>query len=142
MGAAENQICLYGLTFSCGARSIPHDAAGYNFMMIIQPEEFAIKMKEVLFWYFGQGNDNPGAVTGPGRSGAIASVYASHMLGIPFIPYGNHCPDHLAPLLVIDTAKMSGASLRKACRKYAHLNPISIHLYDEPPRVRFWYEKL
>ena len=29
-----------------------------------------------------------GAVVGPGRSGAVASVYASHILGIPFIPYG------------------------------------------------------
>jgi hypothetical protein len=29
-----------------------------------------------------------GSVTGPGRSGALAAVYASHILGVAFIPYG------------------------------------------------------
>lgn len=82
------------------------------------------------------------AVTGPGRSGAIASVYTSHILGVPFIPYGTPCPDHLRPLLIVDTAKKSGETLRKAERKYANGDCITIWCYNEPPRVRFWYERL
>lgn len=79
------------------------------------------------------------AVTGPGRSGAIASVYASHMLGIPFLPYGTPCPEHLRPLLILDTARKSGATLRRAARKYGE-PCILVHVFDEPPRVRLWYE--
>jgi hypothetical protein len=83
-----------------------------------------------------------GAVTGPGRSGAIASVYASHYLGIPWIPYGENCPAHLRPLLVVDTAADSGKTLRKAVRYYGGQTDsvIGIALFIEPPRVRFWYE--
>jgi hypothetical protein len=80
------------------------------------------------------------AVVGPGRSGAVASVYASHILGIPFIPYGVPCPEHLRPLLIVDTARKSGATLRKAERQYEG-ECVVVHVYDEPPRVRFWYER-
>lgn len=81
------------------------------------------------------------AVTGPGRSGAIASVFASHMLGVPFIPYGHACPPHLRPLLIIDTARLTGATIRKAERRYAADGPcVSVCCFEEPPRVRFWYE--
>lgn len=79
------------------------------------------------------------AVVGPGRSGAVASVYASHILGIPFIPYGTACPDHLRPLLIVDTARKSGATLRKAERRYGG-DCVVVHVFDEPPRLRFWYE--
>lgn len=78
-------------------------------------------------------------VTGPGRSGAVASVYASHAMRIPWIPYGERCPDEIRPLLIIDTAAKSGATLRKAQRKYGG-ESIAIALFQEPPRVRFWYE--
>lgn len=81
-----------------------------------------------------------GAVTGPGRSGAIASVYASHYLGVPFIPYGQKHPRQLGRLLIIDTATESGATLRKAARKYEAETPIVLAIYHEPPRVAFWYE--
>lgn len=86
-----------------------------------------------------------GSVTGPGRSGAIAAVYASHILSIPFIPFGQKAPLDLGRLLIIDTAVESGATLRKAGRRYAnaaHFNgvPLVIALYNEPPRVVFWYE--
>lgn len=81
-----------------------------------------------------------GAVTGPGRSGAVAAVYASHMLGVPFIPYGQKHPDHLGRLLIVDTARESGATLRKAERKYQGTTPLVIAAYEEPPRVVFWYE--
>lgn len=81
------------------------------------------------------------AVVGPGRSGAVASVYASHILGIPFIPYGTECPEHLRPLLVVDTARKSGATLRKAERRYGG-DCVVVHVFNEPPRLRFWYEKI
>jgi len=81
-----------------------------------------------------------GAVTGPGRSGAIAAVFASHMLGIPFIPFGQKHPQHLGRLLIVDTARESGATLRKAERRYAGCTPLVIAAYEEPPRVMFWYE--
>lgn len=80
------------------------------------------------------------SVTGPGRSGAIASVYASHLLGLPWIPYGAPCPQELRPLLIVDTARNTGRTMRKACRKYEDGTAIAIALFNEPPRVRFWYE--
>lgn len=80
------------------------------------------------------------SVTGPGRSGAIASVYASHMLGLPWIPYGDPCPQHLRPLLIVDTAMKTGRTMRKAYRRYEDGTAIGIAVFNEPPRVRFWYE--
>lgn len=83
-------------------------------------------------------------VTGPGRSGAVAAVYASHMLGIPFIPFGRDAPEKLIPLLIIDTATESGKTLRKAAKKYESTPHRTFALYDEADpevgRVRFWYE--
>lgn len=78
-------------------------------------------------------------VTGPGRSGAIAAVYASHILAVPFIPFGSLQP-HLGRLLIIDTAMESGKTLRKAAKRYADCNPLVLAIYHEPPRVAFWYE--
>ena len=78
------------------------------------------------------------SVTGKGRSGAVASVYASHILKIPFIPYGQKCPDKLKPILVIDTAIHKGNTLKKAMRKYN--TKLSLAVLKEPPVVRFWYE--
>jgi len=89
-----------------------------------------------------------GMVTGPGRSGAIASVYASHYLGIPWLPFNQDCPPNLRPLLIVDTAADSGRTLRKAVRRYedhalvvaGYTTVIAVALFIEPPRVRFWYE--
>lgn len=81
-----------------------------------------------------------GSVTGPVRSGAIASVYASHLLGVPFIPFGSRCPVNPGRLLIIDTARESDATLRKAERRYADARPVVIACIEEPPRVAFWYE--
>jgi hypothetical protein len=83
--------------------------------------------------------ESVGAVTGPGRSGAIAAVYASHMLGIPFIPYGMRCPEQFQ-LLIVDTARESGRTLRKAAKRYDYSNPVVVVAFEEPPRVAFWYE--
>lgn len=53
-------------------------------------------------------------VTGPGRSGAVAAVYASHKLGIPFKPHkaGNYKDD--SAVLVVDTVEYTGKTIRKA----------------------------
>lgn len=78
-------------------------------------------------------------VTGPGRSGALMSVYVSHLTGIPFLPYGE-MPYSTGRVLIVDTARKTGATMRKAMRKYADMNPVELVLYEEPPRVTFWYE--
>jgi len=84
--------------------------------------------------------DEIGCVTGPGRSGAIAAVYASHILGVPFIPMGAAPPTHLGRLLIIDTATETGKTLKKAGVKYRNHSPLILAVYHEPPRVMFWYE--
>lgn len=103
---------------------------------VVSEAEFAERIRLVL-------GDDPGTasvgcVTGPGRSGAIAAVYASHILHIPFIPYGATHPAHLGRMLVVDTAIESGATLRKAARRYE--GAVVMACYEEPPRVMFWYE--
>jgi hypothetical protein len=102
---------------------------------IVSEAEFNWAIRNALV-----GLDDVGCVTGPGRSGAIAAVYASHILWVPFIPYGQKAPTHLGRLLIIDTARESGATLRKAERKYNGTCPIVLAVYEEPPRVAFWYE--
>lgn len=77
-------------------------------------------------------------VTGPGRSGAVAAVYASHMLGIPFVPFKSMPPS--GKVLIIDTAEQSGRTMRKAIRYYGGYAPVGISVFKEPPRVAFWYE--
>jgi len=104
-------------------------------VILISEESFFRKIKAELE------NVNCNAVTGPGRSGAIASVYASHILRIPWIPFGQKCPEHLTPLLIIDTAEKTGKTIRKAKKEYNNLNTVAITLYKEPPRVYFWYEQ-
>lgn len=107
-------------------------------MRIISEEEFRERIAKVLSE---QNTDcQVGSVTGPGRSGAVAAVYASHILRIPFIPYGSLAPAHLGRVLIIDTAMESGATLRKAERRYAYADPLVVACYHEPPRVAFWYE--
>lgn len=82
------------------------------------------------------------AVTGPGRSGAIAAVYVSHTLGIPFIPFKATWRAGHEHILIADTATESGATLRKAAAWYRRRGQyvITHAFYHEPPRVRFWYE--
>lgn len=99
---------------------------------VIDPETFKTRLQERL-----QGISAK-SVTGPGRSGAIASVYASHMLGIPFIPYGQEVPEKLKPVLVVDTASLTGKTMRKAAKRYG--TDLSVVAFHEPPRVVFWYE--
>lgn len=99
----------------------------------VQEPEFRERIKTALAGVAAR------CVTGPGRSGAVASVYASHILGLPFIPYRQRVPDKLRPVLVIDTAQWTGATIRKARRAYGE-DAIMLTVYHEPPMVRFWYE--
>jgi len=105
-------------------------------MRIVGEAEFAQRIRDIL----AGDTDQVGWVTGPGRSGAIAAVYASHILGIPFVPYGSSAPADLGRVLIIDTARQSGRTLRKAAKRYEASDPVVIWCYDEPPRVAFWYE--
>lgn len=88
----------------------------------------------------------PGSVTGPGRSGAVASVYASHHLGVPWIPYdcaswGAHGGYGLPmPILVVDTASGTGKTMRRARRLTGSPWP-GVVAFSEPPVRRFWYER-
>ena len=106
-------------------------------MRIVGEPEFRAKMQKKLLEI---DLSEVGSVTGPGRSGAVAAVYASHILGIPFIPYGATAPTKLGRLLIVDTARESGRTLRKAERKYEEADPIVVVIFEEPPRVAFWYE--
>lgn len=105
---------------------------------IISEPEFNERINEILVDV-----KNIGSVTGPGRSGSIAAVYASHILGVPYIPFNSNAPNELGRLLIIDTARESGATLRKAVNRYLRqigLEVVSLVCYEEPPRVAFWYE--
>jgi hypothetical protein len=103
---------------------------------IVCEREFFERMQELLSVC----PDACGWVTGPGRSGAIAAVYASHLLHIPFVPFGSFAAETLGRVLIVDTAQMSGRTLRKAARKYEARDPFVWFGYHEPPIVRFWYE--
>ena len=103
--------------------------------IIIGEKEFRIKLKEKLKGI------NARSVTGPGRSGSIASVYASYFLNIPYIPYKQKCPEKLMPILIIDTARNTGRTLRKAKNVYGE-NSIKLYIFEEPPRIYFWYENI
>jgi len=105
---------------------------------IISELEFREKLIERLDCLYVK----PKFVTGPGRSGAISSVYASHYLGIPFVAFKIPIPSHFSPILIIDTAENTGKTLRSACRFYEKNNPIPLWIFEEPPRVHFWYENL
>lgn len=111
-------------------------------MKIVTEAEFSERIRAITKTspIFTVSNSRFGCVTGPGRSGAIASVYASHILRIPFIPFGQEIPESLRPVLIIDTARASGETLRKAAVKYRYADPRVVACFEEPPRVGFWYE--
>lgn len=105
-------------------------------MRIVSEAEFAQRIYSISAEVPG----DVGWVTGPGRSGAVAAVYASHLLGIPFVPYGSSAPLALGRCLLVDTARESGRTLRKAERRYQDADPFVWVGFEEPPRVAFWYE--
>lgn len=83
-------------------------------------------------------------VTGPGRSGAIAAVYASHFLNIPYVPHkaGNY--EAFSRVLIVDTVEYTGKTLRKAAKWYAKrgLSTHTLYTYKEYKGhyYKFWYE--
>lgn len=110
-------------------------------MRIVSEAEFQTTARELLLGNNGQDFAKVGCVTGPGRSGAVAAVYASHILGVPFLPFKTESvPTHLGCLLIIDTAMESGATMRKASRFYHDVPHYCLPVFNEPPRVAFWYE--
>lgn len=104
-------------------------------MRIISEREFNERLVEVLTPFIGQYK----SVMGPGRSGAVASVYASHFLEIPWLPPTSNIPDHLRPVLVVDTAVLTGHTLKRFIGRVGADK--SVAFFKEPPIVKFWYEK-
>lgn len=104
---------------------------------VVSESEFRFRLQHMLL---GGDYAEVGVVTGPGRSGAVAAVYASHILRVPFIPFGAKCPEGLGALLIVDTATQSGKTLRKAATRYGEHQALTLAVYNEPPRVMFWYE--
>lgn len=102
-------------------------------MRVVSEAEFSKELRSILDVMTSYKNYD--FVTGPGRSGAIASAYASHYTGIPFLPYGTAVSGRV---LIVDTAVKSGRTIRKAMRK--HGTEDACWAFNEPPRVRFWYE--
>lgn len=112
-------------------------------MTIVTEEEFRARVDKTLGWMLDLegGIWRPRAVLGPGRSGAIASVYVSHLLKVPFVPYGADLPAEFKGIMIVDTAINSGRTIRKALRRYDKNFPTMQFFYEEPPRVKFWYEE-
>lgn len=106
-------------------------------MRLVSEHEFRFRLQDLLVR--GEFADI-GCVTGPGRSGAVAAVYTSHILRVPFIPFGAVAPTGLGRLLIVDTAEQSGRTMRKAARRYLDSDPSLLSVFKEPPRVMFWYE--
>lgn len=82
-------------------------------------------------------------VCGPGRSGALAAVYASHILGVPFVPFKQHIPEDLFPLLIVDTTQKSGRTMRKAVEWYKKLQLGEVQgltPYSANAKLHFWFE--
>jgi adenine/guanine phosphoribosyltransferase-like PRPP-binding protein len=104
-------------------------------MNIISEIEFSNKLTEILSPLKGKFS----YVTGPGRSGAISAVYASHFLDIPFVPFGSF--QEAKNILIIDTISQSGKTLRKANKLYTKGQSITV-FGQHQNRYRFWYEFL
>jgi adenine/guanine phosphoribosyltransferase-like PRPP-binding protein len=83
-------------------------------------------------------------VTGAGRSGAVAAVYASHYLGLPFKPHksGNYTDD--SAVLIVDTVEYTGKTLRKAKSWYERKGLIAVTAYaikeEHGHYFKMWYE--
>ena len=85
-------------------------------------------------------------VTGPGRSGAVASVYASHYLGIPFIPHKAGVYSRLTSGLIVDTARYTGGTLRKSANWHRNrglsVETAFVYAEDKGHYFKFWYEEV
>jgi len=111
--------------------------------MIITEPEFRKYVRSLRGTFRPSSEDGPLFVTGPGRSGAIASVYASHLWGAAFLPFGEiaDCPP--GDILVVDTAQNTGKTLRKAAKRYPGSRQVAFYREGEAGtgcRIHFWYE--
>lgn len=83
-------------------------------------------------------------VTGAGRSGAVAAVYASHYLGLNFKPHksGNYHDDK--SVLIVDTVEYTGKTLRKAKSWYERRGLIASTAFaikeSRGHYFKMWYE--
>jgi hypothetical protein len=84
----------------------------------------------------------PDFVTGPGRSGAIAAVFASYFLGVPFVSWGQKGPGRR--VLIVDTASMSGRTMRKARARYSGDYAVEtfVAFIECEQRHHFWFERM
>jgi len=108
--------------------------------VMVQEREFAGLVRTAL-----QDLPAPDFIVGPGRSGAIAAVYASYHLHRPFVPYGHRGAEPGARVLVIDTVSMSGRTMRKAKGRYERLGYVVDAVTVVPPnqkRHHFWFENV
>jgi len=108
---------------------------------VVEETEFRTALADRLKLLHGQ----YAAVTGPGRSGAVAAVYASHFLHVPYIPPTAENFDRInGTVLVIDTAIWTGKTIRKLSKKIERQNCAVdiIAIFDEKKDglVKFWYE--
>lgn len=103
----------------------------------VEEPEFSERMRQCA------PDTRPDFVTGPGRSGAVAAVYASYLLGIPFVPWD--CPHPGTSALIVDTAAMTGRTMRKAAARYARRYPVVdtfVAFTAADQRHHFWFERI
>lgn len=106
----------------------------------VSESEFREAMQKALA---GVDTDAIDFVVGAGRSGAIASAYVSHMTGIPFVAWNNRMPEN-SLVMIVDTARFTGRTLRKAEKRYAKHghSTATIFAFDCPDtHFVFWYER-
>lgn len=106
--------------------------------IVVTETEFSVMLDQAL-----EGLEAPVFITGPGRSGAIAAVYASYRLHRPFVPFGHPGGPAGSTVLVIDTVSMSGRTIRKAVAKYERMGFVVRSLTVVPQnqkRHHFWFE--
>jgi adenine/guanine phosphoribosyltransferase-like PRPP-binding protein len=85
----------------------------------------------------------PDFIVGPGRSGAVAAVYASYRMHRPFVPYGHPGGPKGSTVLIVDTVSMTGGTIRKARAKYERMGFVVRTLTIVPEnqkRHHFWFE--
>lgn len=79
-------------------------------------------------------------VMGPGRSGAIAAIYASHILNIPWVPYG-FLPRAKGKGLLIDIAHTNALCLNRAVRRYRTRETETLLLFHTPDAIPvLWFQ--
>lgn len=79
-------------------------------------------------------------VTGPGRTGAMAAIYASHILNVSFVAYG-HRPKANGYVLVMDILNDNPRTMRRALKHYDICRPIPCIVFPEIENEGLWFEQ-